>query len=659
MPMHPATPSQTSVTGPRFCTPDHWNETGEEIEFTPWEQDAISLKPGTKLKSIIPKQPKRPRGRPPNKSKGPSNKSKASPATRTYKSRCKVVQQTKDSMETNLTRKPRGKRVLPGPETLMLTRFKPVGYSDPIEKAGARAKGTTSETKKLEITKKPENTKKVENKKKLEIKKRQPPPQNKMPPQRSVPTDVVLDRPGRPKKWFEDIDEDLLRGTKWARQLNQNSLQREYGNPGVLPQDRIRKTYNDSIATKQNAATIVKPAPPAPPATSKEAQKKPEQTTPARQGLDCIRKHSLQPIDTVSPHRNQQAQNKTALKPKEQQAKPQLFGFESFQFDDVSEGELERLGKPFSGAQEDARFTSFDNFSFENVSESEVEMIRKPITVVQQVPIDKPAEPKKQADNFESFANFSFESVSESDFGLPKHPINVIQEDGSKPFVPEKFGQSINYNDTTHIDIDSTAVTRVPKTCLPAASKSSFDYSHNGNETPQMELRLRELEVLRQRRDRALMQQMEPGPAGTPYVQVPRTQPVPEVVKNTETTNRVTRSVTTSGKKRARGGDMEEENEEAKRRKCSAGTREGGAGKPGSDAVRGMDMTDREGNKQLGRGAKKTLKPREGNKRATKKKAKKTPMEVERALTWEEAKRLARQNPGKQFAFDLDDKSQD
>ncbi|KAF3166204.1 hypothetical protein TWF788_000576 [Orbilia oligospora] len=350
MPIHPSTPpnkNELPTISPRFSTPDHWNETGEEIEFTPWEQEIITLKPGTNIKSVIPKQPKRPRGRPPCKSK---DSSKAKTPARTYKSRCKskALDESKDLAKTNLPRKPIGKRVLLSPETLTLTRFKPVEYLDPIEKAAARSKITPA-PKKLKTMKKSENPKKLENTKKPVVKKK-PPLQSEMPPRRSVPIETVPDKPGRHKKWFEDIDEDLLRGTKWARQLNQNSLQRENGNPGVLSESKTRKAYNESISAKQKTVAVAKPGPP--PLRQASTRKKPEQAASTDQALDCIRQqHSPQLRGTVSPQSDKQLQNETTVKVKEK-AKPQSFGFESFQFEDVSEGDIERLGNPDDSARE-------------------------------------------------------------------------------------------------------------------------------------------------------------------------------------------------------------------------------------------------------------------------------------------------------------------
>ncbi|KAF3126619.1 hypothetical protein TWF569_000505 [Orbilia oligospora] len=349
MPIHPSTPpkkNELSTISPRFSTPDHWNETGEEIEFTPWEQEIITLKSGTNIKSVIPKQPKRPRGRPPGKSK---DSSKAKTPARTYKSRCrsKTLDESKDLAKINFPRKPIGKRVFLSPETLTLTRFKPVGYLDPIEKAAARSK-IKPEPKKLETMKKSENPKKLVNMRKPVI-KRKPPLQSEMPPRRSVPIENITDKPGRHKKWFEDIDEDLLRGTKWARQLNQNSLQRKNGNPGVLSESKTRKAYNESISAKQKTVTVAKRVLPPPRQTS--ARKKPEQAATTDQILDCIRQHSPQLGNTVSPQSDQQLQNKPTVKMKEK-AKPQSFGFESFQFEDVSEGDIERLGNPDDSAQE-------------------------------------------------------------------------------------------------------------------------------------------------------------------------------------------------------------------------------------------------------------------------------------------------------------------
>lgn len=200
--------------------------------------------------------------------------------------------------------------------------------------------------------------------------------------------------------------------------------------------------------------------------------------------------------------------------------------------------------------------------------------------------------------------------------------------------------------------------------CLPAP-EYSFDYNNSRNDPQQIEIRLAELDALRRGRNRALMHQMKCVPTRTPYVQVPKTQPVPEVVKNAEVTRRTTRLMAASAKKRGLD-DTEEDKEGAKRRKCNTVTRGANTGKPSSEVVESKDITDQKGGKELVSGkepaqeAKQTSKGPQGEKkRATTKKAKKTATTIERALTREEAKHLALQNPRKQFVFDLDDKPQD
>lgn len=258
-------------------------------------------------------------------------------------------------METKLPRKPMGKRVLPSPETLPLTRL---GYLDPIERAAERANNTTEtkpdnkklgNTKKLENTKKAENPKKPDNIKKLEN-KRKAPSKSKPLPRPAVPTDPVPQWPGRHKKWYEDIDEDLLKGTLWARQLDRNSLQREFGNPRVLFGDRwTREASNDRIAGKKKTAAMVKAV--SPPPLQTDNQKNTGRTTPVTSVLERSPLLIPKPTSTVSAHEDQQPQAKFTSKLTEK-SKPQSFGFESFPFEDVSEKGLEGLGSPITSAQE-------------------------------------------------------------------------------------------------------------------------------------------------------------------------------------------------------------------------------------------------------------------------------------------------------------------
>ncbi|KAK6524515.1 hypothetical protein TWF281_011422 [Arthrobotrys megalospora] len=333
-------PSHTTyITGPRFSTPDHWNQTGEEIEFTPWEEDTITIVPGGNIKPLLPKLPRKTKfsskTKPSTKSKAPRKTYKA---PRTIKGSCEA----KERMETNLPRKPLGKRVLPSPETLVLTRFRPVGYMDLMDRRVGKQHAPA--LKSVEDRKK--------DKKKDTEKKRKITAENKMPPRplRSVALTNPLAKsipPGKPerkKKWFEEIDEDLLKGTKYARHLNQNSLQREYGNPGVLPVDkREGKSHDNRGETKRKESSRSKPVAPS---LQLETQNETDQQTPATPILECAPPAASKPAATES---NQKLDKVTILT---DNTKDQKFGFENLSFESISESDVRVLQQLVTSAQE-------------------------------------------------------------------------------------------------------------------------------------------------------------------------------------------------------------------------------------------------------------------------------------------------------------------
>ncbi|KAK6331681.1 hypothetical protein TWF718_002227 [Orbilia javanica] len=624
---------KSTSSSPRFSTPDFWNETGEEIQFTQWEQGIITITEGDNIKPTTPKQPRKTGGwhRKTNDLSNPKT------PIRSYKSRCrsKAPPEAGDPMESNLARKPRGKRVLPSPETLRLTRFKPIGHMDPIEKAASNGKATTELTK-LEKAKKLGN-------------KKNPPPKGKMPLPQSKPTapiNTTSDKPGKRKRWFEDIDEDLLKGTKWARELNQNSLQREHGNPGVLPEDRKkRKTHNNTTVAKQKITANAKDVSASP--LQPETRKETDQPIPSPMILDSAPSIISKPTDTASAYggRREATINQNT---------PRGFEFENQASEDVPGRDLGRPEGPVISAREDGKVHHMDlgNISIKDYSGAGVGIARKPIAVAQDTSIDKPTEAKteKQVGGINSFSNFSFDSFSELDFGILPQPIDKIQKGELAAPTPGSHIQGTEHNNVTLIDVDSTAMTRIPKTCLPAPERT-FDRDNNRNDPEQVGVRLGEPDGPPTERNGALMHQMKPATAGTPFIDVPKTQIVPGSVKDAKTDHKKTRSVAGSAKKRGRS-DTEEDVQGSKRRNHNTG-------KPGLKTGEVVDRANSKKGKELvPEAAKMSKNPRGRPKRARKEKTKEAAATIGRALTQQEAKSLARQNPGKQFVFDLDDEPQ-
>ncbi|KAK6345938.1 hypothetical protein TWF730_010277 [Orbilia blumenaviensis] len=676
MPPYPETPvnSRPRHNSPRFSSPDFWNETGEEIIFTPWEETVVTVTPGQKLDTILPKIPHTTKAQPPT-SKQSSRMKKATPKTYKTPNRTITPCSTKSPMENKLPRKPMGKRVLPSPETLRVGRFEPVGYLDPMERAAEQPK-TPSEPKKPANKNKPY---------KMPLTRA---PSNLQSPLAAatgsrVKKKATLEKPTRPKKWFEDIDEDLLRRTKWARQLNQNSLQREYGNPGVLPEDRVPKKApsgrtgaKDKAPARVNSSTLCY--------SQIDTKGKANQSPPNPLKIECVPPILVTPKPYTKAGEQKptaKANITTAGAPKDKKD-----GFENFSFESFLEGELEILGSPFTG---------FDDFSFVNVSESGVELLRGTVATVQKSSIDKSTEGVEKGDKNTSFGDYTFEGVSISEIEtlakrltgdqepdnkrspVPEGPdvenkealnttfadflfeeaseseviplrrtVNSVQEDGSKTFNTDGPTEDNYGANDTFADLNSSAETRVLKTCLPTPdiSFTGSDMLFKSNNDPEeLSFRLRELDALRQGRNRALMIQMRLEQPGTPYVQVPKTQLIPEAVKDPETSDKATRSRLGKAKKRGRDEGIRADSGDLKRGKYDSGVR--------ADRIRKPNKKDLERIPEVKWERQDYRTKTKRSKEETKERGK---TNVDKALTREEAKRLARQNPGKQYVFDLD-----
>ncbi|KAK6524514.1 hypothetical protein TWF281_011421 [Arthrobotrys megalospora] len=156
------------------------------------------------------------------------------------------------------------------------------------------------------------------------------------------------------------------------------------------------------------------------------------------------------------------------------------------------------------------------------------------------------------------------------------------------------------------------------------------------------------------------MDQMRCVSTGTPFVQVAETQPALEAFKEAETGARMaTRSIAANAKKRVHSDTMEEENGDSKRRKQNISVHETRAGQMGPELGQEVGITNARDRKAIVPKTKEAQNaPKAPNKRPTKTITKRSKAPAEEGLTQEEAKRLARQNPGMQFAFDLDDKPQ-